>query len=384
MQRNNIGFGLLLVFLLFTGCIEPFVPRIESGAEDVFVVSGEVTDQPGYQYVDISRASSLKELLYVPVSGCLVNIEDDKGNTFNLEEIEAGKYRVWMNEENLGSGISYRVRVTTPSGDEILSDFDRMSACAAIDSVHYERKEMIAPNTGKNLNGLQFYVDFHGTDSDSRYYRWTADETWEYHAPLPMTYYYDGTTHKIWPPDYTYSKCWSTLPAKSIFTLTTSNLVSNSFKMLPLHYVDNTTNRLLIRYSVLITQHALSDAAYVFWEQLRINNEKQGNLYEKQPLSIKGNLHNTTHPGIMVLGFFGASSVSRKRIFVDGITDMDITDGSFCSPEELGMGGWKNIMPWEYPVYFVYINFQLYTLQKTCTDCRALGGTINKPDFWPN
>jgi hypothetical protein len=234
---------------------------------------------------------------------------------------------------------------------------------------------------------LQFYIDFHSDDTENRYFRWVADETWEHHAPFPMEYYYDGTTHRIRPPDYTYQVCWSTRPDEHIFTLSTLNLVSNSYKMFPLQYVDNTSNKLLVKYSVMISQYALSRAAFVFWEQLRINSDEQGGLYEKQPLPVEGNLHNLSNPDKKVVGFFGAGSVTQKRVFLNGITDMDITDGAYCSPEELGMGGFKNILPYEYPVYYTYLSENgeraLRTLQITCVDCRALGGTIVKPDFWP-
>lgn len=370
-----------------TGCIEPYVPKIEGSTNEIYVVTGEVNDIAGYQFVSVSMASSIGEPEYIPLSNCSVAIEDDNGNNFTLEEYEAGKYQVWIDKQYLSPGNSYRVNLRTPSGEEIQSDFDRMPETSVIDSVYCERKDTYERNTGLPLKGMQFYVDFHSIDPENRYFRWVADETWEHHAPLPMEYYYDGTTHRIRPPDYTYQVCWTTRPEDHIFTLSTLNLVSNSYKMFPLQYVDNTSNRLLIKYSAMISQYALSRAAFVFWEQLRINSDAQGGLYEKQPLPVEGNLKNLSNPDKKVIGFFGASSVARKRIFIDGIKDMDIGDGAFCSPEELGIGGWRNVEIWEYPVYFTYVvidgSRQLRTLQRTCVDCRELGGTIVKPDFWP-
>jgi hypothetical protein len=377
----------ILVFLVLSGCIEPYVPKIEGSADEVYVITGEVKNLPGYQTLAVSRASSISDPKYMPLSSCLILIEDDKGNSFTMEEYDAGKYRVWMDQHELVPGNSYRVRVKTPSGEEIQSDFDRMPNPSVIDSIYFERKDAFQKNTGLPVKGLQFYIDFHSDDTENRYFRWVADETWEHHAPLPMEYYYDGATHRIRPPDYTYIICWSTKPEEHIYTLSTFNIVSNRYKMFPLQYVDNTTNKLLIKYSAMISQYALSRAAFVFWEQLRINSDEQGGLYEKQPLPVEGNLHNLSNTGNKVIGFFGASSVAQKRIFADGISDMDITDGAFCSPEELGIGGWRNVDPSEYPVYFTYVSIegtrQLRTLQRTCVDCRALGGTIVKPDFWP-
>jgi hypothetical protein len=384
---NNYILLYIILFQMVTGCIEPYIPNIKESTQEIYVVSGEVTDLPGYQKINISMASSISDPKYIPLSNCTVSVEDDKGNVFILEEYEKGTYRVWMDQQYLVPGRSYRVNLRTPSGEEIQSDFDRMPNHSVIDSVYCERKETYQKNTGLPLKGMQFYVDFHSDDTENRYFRWVADETWEHHAPFPMEYYYDGTTHRIRPPDYTYQVCWSTRPDEHIFTLSTLNLVSNSYKMFPLQYVDNTSNKLLVKYSVMISQYALSRAAFVFWEQLRINSDEQGGLYEKQPLPVEGNLHNLSNPDKKVVGFFGAGSVTQKRVFLNGITDMDITDGAYCSPEELGMGGFKNILPYEYPVYYTYLSENgeraLRTLQITCVDCRALGGTIVKPDFWP-
>jgi hypothetical protein len=372
-----------LVLLAFSGCIEPYSPAISENGGNVYVVSGEVTDLPGYQYLTVSVASSISEPKYNPVSHCTGTIEDDKGNSFSMEEYETGKYRVWMDKTYLVAGIYYRLQLKMPTGENIQSDFDRMPGPSVIDSVYFNRQEKYINTIGMNVNGLQFYVDFHSDDTDNRYFRWVANETWEYHAPLPKVYYYDGSEHKVWPPDYSLQVCWSTKPDIHIFTLSTANLPSNSYQMFPVHYVSNSTNRLLIEYSVLLSQYSLSRAAFVFWEQLRINSDKQGGLYETQPLPVEGNLHNLSFPENKVIGFFGASSVAQKRIFVDGINDMDIPDGAYCSPEELGIGGWKNFATWEYPIYFIYDHYLIKSLQPSCVDCRALGGTLVKPEFWP-
>jgi len=383
-MKGRIIYGIGFIFLILPGCIESYVPGIKEDGQEIYVVSGEVTDLPGYQYLTVSLASSVSDPKYMPAGFCSATIEDDKGNSFHLEEYEPGKYRVWMDQQYLSSGTSYHVQVKTPTGEHIQSDFDRMPGNSIIDSIYYQRKEMYLSNSGMNVNGLQFYVDFHSDDTENRYFRWVADETWEHHAPYPRVYYYDGTIHKVWPPDYSLQICWSTKPDGHIFTLSTSNLVSNSYRMFPVHYVDNTTDRLYIKYSVLLSQYSLSPAAFVFWEQLRINSDKQGGLYETQPLPVEGNIHNVSFPDKKVIGFFGASSVTQKRIFVDGIRDMEIPDGAYCSPEERGVGGWKNFETWEYPIYFIYDLFLIKTLQKSCVDCRALGGSLVKPEFWPN
>lgn len=384
MLRNKNVLLLFIVLQLFTGCIEPYVPYLNESIVNSVVVNGEVSNQEGYQHVTVSSASAVSDPQYNPVSGCRGSIEDDRGNVFSLEEFEEGEYRVWIDHEHLAAGISYRVRIITPGGEEIVSDFDKMPECPPIDSIYYERKEKVTVNTEKTQLGLQFYIDLNASESDSRYFRWTVDETWEYNSGYPREHYYDGEFHDIRPSDYTYYTCWITKPVQDIFTLTTNTLISNSYKGVRVHFVDNTTNRLYVKYTALVRQHAISEAAYAFWEQLRINSKEQGGLYERQPSSVKGNLHNQTHPEMKVNGFFGAYSFTEKRIWVDGIRDMGVTDGYYCDAHKLGNVGWREFTPEDYPVYYtIWVGPEIRILDHNCIDCRDFGGGLTKPVFWP-
>jgi hypothetical protein len=382
-MRNRTWHIFILLFIL-TGCIEPYVPEIPEGAAESYVVNGHVTSVEGYQAVEISQTAALAEPHYLPVNGCQGFIEDGKGNTFDMYEYEPGKYHVWIDQAYLGPGNAYRLVLTMPSGEKIESDFDSMPQPATIDAIYYEREAKYDANRDMNLNGMQFYADIHSAGSAGGYYRFKAEETWEYHTPMLKEYYYDGTIHKVYPPENSmYHICWSTDDVAKIFTLTTKNLVSTDFVKFPLQYVDNTTNRLLVKYSTEISLYSLSQESYNFWEKIRINSEAKGQLYDTQPVTIEGNLHNRTNQDRKVIGFFDAASVVRKRVFLDAVTDMNIENGCPCGLEELGIGGWHNVEPWEYPVYFTYVNYQLYTLPLSCVDCRAVGGLPVKPSFWP-
>jgi hypothetical protein len=373
----------MIIFQVFYGCIEPYVPYLKESTVGGFVVNGEVSNQEGYQQVTVSLSSDISNPEYLPLPGCKGSIEDDHGNSFNLEEFEPGSYRAWMDQEHLKPGTSYMIRIHTPSGDEIVSDYDKMPQCPEIDSFYYELKDKVTVNTEKTQKGLQFLIDFSGKESDSHFYRWTVDETWEYNSGYPREHYYDGEFHDIRPPDYTYHTCWITKPVPGIFTLATNTLISNSYKGVRVHFVDNSTNRLYVKYTALIKQHAISEAAYAFWEQLRINSQEQGGLYERQPLSVKGNLHNLSHPEMIIKGFFGAYSFTSKRIFVGGIRDMGVTDGYYCDAHILGNMGWREFGPEDYPVYYtIWVGPEVRILDHNCIDCRDFGGSLTKPDFW--
>jgi hypothetical protein len=383
MLLNSRYLLSFMVFLLLDGCIEPYVPHLHGEAEDIYVISGEVTNHEGYQFVNVSLAAPIDKPTSIPVNDGALSIEDDQGNVFNMEGFSAGQYRVWIDQQFLHSGTSYRLRIKLSNGEEILSDYDMMHDCPNIDSVYYSRQKTISPVTGDNVEGLQFYVDFQGSESDTRYYRWSALETWEHHSPWPIEMYYSGRIYVVDPPDYSLSVCWITEPYPRVYTLSTNHLASNGYIRMPVNFDDNTTTKLYIGYSVLVTQHALSEPAYNYWEQLRINNDHIGGLYEKQPLPVTGNLKNISDPGKKVLGFFEASGTSERRIFVDGIKDMGIYYDSICSPYPLGRIGWREYPRSTWPIYLVRYNDATLIVDINCIDCRYYGGVLQKPEFWP-
>lgn len=385
MPQTNIIIKFLILAIMLPSCIMTYEPHIDSKNINKFVVSGQVTDNSDYQTVSVSTASPIGDPQYIPVSGCYVRIFDDKGNEFVMQEAEVGIYKGRIERNYLTPGTSFKVEILTSDGINIDSDFDQMSECPVVDSVYYIRKEIQTNIRNQITRGLQFYIDLNCGNINSHFFRWEVIETWEYHVDFPREWYYDGTIHHIYPPDYSRKVCWSTKLVKNIYTLSTQDLVENKYYMLPLNFVDNHTSRLMYGYSLLINQIAMSEAAYSYWDQLRINSSEQGGLYEKQPLSIRGNLHNNTNPDQVVLGFFSASSVKSKRIFVRDVENFAFDFTTYCSPDTLRVGGLHSIDPSEYPAFLEGNKIKYFPIQLSqyCVDCMSLGGTTIKPDFWP-
>ncbi len=374
---------ILSVLLLLNACIKPFDPVIDTNSGNKYVVSGRVTDSAGWQEVEISMTSNVEKPAYIPVSSCQVAILDDLGNVFSLVEDIPGHYRVWMDQENLQAGTSFQVKIKTPDGDELLSGFDKMPKGPALDPVYYQIEDVPTTDPDKDSRIMQFYVDLNAGGDYSQFYMWEVYETWEYHAEHAAEFYYDGTFHQISPPDSSNLVCYMTSIVKEVFTISTKSLSQNSVKQYPLHAIDGRSSRLAILYSMLVRQLAMNEEAYNYWEQLRINSNNEGGLYEKQPLAIKGNIVNLTNPEKDVLGYFFAASESSERNFfkeVEGITLNYFTD---CFVEGLGRGGWSEYKTNDFPVYYFFDYGSVRILSYDCVDCRVAGGKTEKPVFWP-
>ncbi|MBN2349215.1 MAG: DUF4249 domain-containing protein [Bacteroidales bacterium] len=385
MNRNRKKLQALF-FLFLIGCIEPFTPDL-GDYQKTLVVDGNITNKDGYQYISIGYYSGVgEEKKYVPELRCQVSVLDDKGNIFNFEEYHLGNYKGLIGQEFLTPGRKYRLYFRTQEGKEYESEFDELLACPPIDSLYYEIQERGTYDIDNPEYGIQFYVKTDATGDYADNYLWKHDETWEYHSKYLLEYYYDGNYRKFNGKKDSLFFCWKTETVNEIFTISAKQYTEKKL-IVPVRYVSNQTNHLKIGYSLLVKQYSLSDAAYEFWNKVKKQVQESGGLYETQPERILGNIKCISNPEEMVLGFFYASAVQEKRIFVDGKFDFYIYDYP-CMPQEADEDA---------EVFFNFI-FSLkkehfpYWLLKTptfydlidqeCVDCRKRGGTLTKPEFW--
>jgi hypothetical protein len=255
--------------------------------------------------------------------------------------------------------------------------------------VYYEPEGVPNVNPQIAVEGIRFFVDLDAESVPTRNFMWELTETWEFHSVYPIEWYYDGALHHVLPPSDSLRICWQTNFQKNVFTLTTKNFSKNRYNHFPLHLVDNySSSRLQFGYSLLVRQYALSDQAFAYWQKIQYNSNDQGGLYEKQPMVLKGNLHNLTNPEQQVLGFFGAGEVKSKRIFIKSVEGMPILYDRGCSADgEIPRRMKLNAIPFTaFPAYLyaTEYGFLFIFLEPYCYDCRkAAGGDTIKPAFWP-
>jgi hypothetical protein len=160
-------------------------------------------------------------------------------------------------------------------------------------------------------------------------------------------------------------------------------------KKFPIRFVTNETDRLKVKYSILLNQYSLNEREYAYWDKLKSMTRDVGSLYDITPSSIPNNLYCIQDPTVEALGFFSVSARKSKRIFIkDQFSGQpNIYNADNCISDTLS-GVW-NVLPglnstvWlleqnygpEPPPYTVITNF------KGCADCTVRGTNI-KPLFW--
>lgn len=369
---------ILISILFFNSCIEEFKPALDKQEINKYVINGKITNQEGYHVVYISKSSEIDNPQKNPVSNCDVKIKDDQGNIFQLSEYEKGEYKAFIEKSYLKTGNAIKIEIITPEGDLIQSEYDTLTNCPEISDFYYSIEERLTSDPENDLPTIQFYIDYNGSNSNARFIKWNLEETWEYHSEYPLKWYYDGIIHMLEEPDYSKQICWTHRFIPENFILSTENITENIYFKFPLHSIPNTSNKLAIGYSLLIKQYALSKSAYIYYEKLNSNIINDGGLYESQPQQIKGNLLNVTNPDETVLGYFEVSGIQTKRIYFEPIIDFPLNMTDICEPTPVYIAFLKGAY------CYIWISDDVYFLDDHCVDCTVLGGTTEKPEYWPN
>ncbi|MFN8206450.1 MAG: DUF4249 domain-containing protein [Bacteroidales bacterium] len=407
MRQIKWGFLLIFLIIFLQSCLEPYFPELPDDEVNTIVIFGGISDKGGYNYLQVSLATNISQPEYFPVTGCTGYVADESGKKWNIESTGEGNYRVYIAKENLVPGRKYKLYMKSPLGVEFESEEEMMPASSQLDSIYYKWETHQTSIPEVSPTGLQFYADMKGGPDDAKYYRWIVQESWEYHSPYPIDYYYDGSSKSIkrmFPPDYSKMICYSTVDMPKIFTMKTANLAENKYEGFSLHFIPNTDEKLLYAYSVMVKQVALSEKAYQYWEYLRQNVEDQSGLYQKQPLQIQGNIHalnaydstlvtpsstsgdsasSRTYSSKRVLGFFTVSSEKEARITLNNIPDLEVDLSNYCRPwvpKSGGIGPYLKAVGWGKIIYMVGPDS---LADESCFDCRLRGGTTVKPAFLP-
>jgi len=380
MQISSLRILLFIVLIVSSSsCIEEYVVHVDK-YENSIVVEGLMTNLPGPYEVTLATTSSLNSVEYKPLSGAVVAISDDLGRSVLLSESDAGKYTTTDN--SFVGVIGHKYKLTIEYSDKLYStDFVELKEPVDIDRVYFEIEERDIDVYPYKSFGYQFFVEPVESSFDSTYLYFKMLETYKFNSDFPIDFVYDYETDSIipYPEPMEYFTCWKTdLVPEIVVDAGIKQDGGKAAKNILLHYIDNTTRKFSIRYSVLIQQLRIDAETYLFLKRLEEQSSNEGSLYTTQPFQVVGNVYNTKNENERVLGSFIVAGASEKRVFVDRPSGVPF-HYSVCLPDYEGMNDLRRLQP---PVYISREDNGKATGPPACFDCRLKGGTVKKPDFW--
>jgi hypothetical protein len=371
MKRSQM---ILVILLAAVACRQPYDPPVVSSGVTYLVVEANLNPQ-GLTSILLTKSVPLERANSIsPEVNAQVTVEGKDNTIRPLAHIGNGRY----NNSNLALtiGNEYRLHIKTVGGKEYFSEYVKARKTPVIDSIGYELES----------EGLRVQAHAHDATNQTRYYRWDFDETWEIRSVFPSPYIYDNTIKDIRNriyPDEDVSVCWKYESSSTIVLANTTRLQNDIVYKAPVQFIPNGSEKLAVRYSILLRQYSLEKAAYNFYELMRKNTEDIGNIFSPQPSEIRGNISNVNDSKEYVLGYVTASTVESRRTFIQ-IPWRYFQDCQIYKVPDI---------PDSVKFYFgpggPYIPFAFDEPPPTwsgsslvCVDCTLRGGNTTKPSYW--
>lgn len=303
-------------FLLFVGlfvsfsCVDPIDLKLASN-EERLVVDGVITSAPGPYTIKLSTTLPFDNTQVLPAffkakANAIVSISDNDGNLVTLIEKKAGIYETPVGF-NAQIGKTYTLSIRLDDGREYESAPETLSQVPTLDSIHHEYivyKRLIRNSQGSyvevSATGFRLAAEWLDPATERNYYRWELSGIFEFFSITDVP---------------TIKQCWAPLDR-----LESTVLLSDD----EFYDGNQTVNDLAIilydrptHFLTTVTQYALSENAYKFWTSYQAQQFNTGSIFDPAPAPIVGNMRSLTNPDETVIGFFGASGVSVKKLLIN-------------------------------------------------------------------
>lgn len=319
MRRSRI-YILAFILLGMVGCVEEIDLVTEEEFESALVIEATITDEMKRQVILLSRAYLLEEEGPSPENNAQVRVSDDLGNTFEFQQVSSGQYE--SNVQFMAEpGRTYQLEVTTNDGRNYGASSEELSGISQIDDLY------VARDFNENGDeGVSVYVDSFDPTGNSKFYRYTYEETYKIIAPrynpqdLDYEFIYEGNVavgvnYFLVPKPEQQQICYSTDASNDIIIESTTLLDDDSIDRFRVRFLGRDNYIISHRYSILVRQYVQSVEAYAFYRALKDFGESDNIFSESQPGFLSGNVFSNTDQDENVIGFFQVSSVDSKRIY---------------------------------------------------------------------
>jgi len=390
---------ILLVFLLIisaNSCIDPYYLELED-YESLLTVEGLITDEEVSYTIKLSRTFQSENEAPTMVAGAEVSILDESGISAVFHEFEPGIYKSDSLQFTGRVGGTYTLHIKTEDGLEYSSDGCTMTAVPEIDSIYYEVDSEFFDQGTIEEPGIRIYLDAGLGDADSRYIRWEYEEVWKFYVPHPIEDRYVGP-HEYESIPTENSVCWGYNQSKEVLIHSVQEQNNDRISRQAIHFIaPRRSNRLLWQYHILVRQYSLSKQEFLFWKNLKEVTEGEGDIFEKQPFPVLGNIRCNNKEDEKVLGSLQVSAVKSMERYISykQIKELDIpsyeypceiipviSENMFDLNYRILLN--KGYLFYKYGPYFAWDGSSIMAFLFTnaeCADC-SLTGDPKKPDFW--
>ena len=324
--------GFVLVMVLVSGCIDPFV-YTPGSVDKYYVIFGNITDQPGPYTVKITTSIPLdRSARSEDVKGAKVTITDDAGASDHLVDMGAGIYRTTSIQGQVGR--SYVLHVTTPDGEQFASSPEKIIPVGNLSNFRAEFVENVDSTNlpQRNIaNGFNLFLNSELDPEQEGHVFWKWSATFEYTTNPENKGYWLGT--KIWVPTpevcsgfyvdrtgrliqfgaCTCCTCWHTFYNDRPLLSDVNTVRNNTIIDAPVGFI-SVSGRFTNKVVVILNQESVSPTVYKFWQSVKDASNLGSELFQSPPAKTIGNIRSVDENAKYVLGVFSAAAVRSDTL----------------------------------------------------------------------
>jgi hypothetical protein len=318
---------------------------------DIIVVDGTVTNlaEPQFILLNYSRADRLTGRFgTLPITKAQVEVAMDSSVVTSAHETTDGRYQLPADFKGQ-IGHTYQLRLTLSDGTHYESTQQVMPPAARIDKIRaqFNLKSLSPPVRGYYTSGHDVFIELQDPADQRNYYRWDwvdyEPQHWcrtcqqgfySIYNPIELS---TGNAYRsgpdlyencFYPPnirpdnpaygitlDYPCrTQCWELLPSYNVTLFddqyANGGLIPN-FKVAAIPFYQHGPCLVSVR------QSSLTPDAYRYFKLFQVQTQNTGGLADTPPTAPVGNVHNTANSKEVVVGYFTASGVFSKSVYID-------------------------------------------------------------------
>ena len=379
-MRKAIGLVFVLLATLL-GCRTPYEPEVPATELRVLVVEGYLDTEGLKSELKLSRTAPLgASSAFIPELRAKVVIKSASGQVFPLTETGLGTY---IFERNIDEKQTYLLEIELSSGERYVSESLQPIVTPEIIDAGFKRDE----------EGVEVFVSTQG-NANADDFLWTFEETWIYRPRIRSPYIYvpeikDVRERKEAEQN---SLCFKTESSPGILLETSSRFRDQVVFQKTITEIPEGDERIMERYSALISQKGIASKDVAFWEILKKNTEDIGSIFSPLPSLIGGNIKSLDAAKSPVIGQVSLGVIRQRRIYINQVqvSPWNYLDPNFndCVIEldpvfrmdyQVIFGNGAVVPARPLMVGTTIVGY--YPATKRCTDCSLYASKL-KPTFW--
>lgn len=300
MKRSLIGVGVVFLALLFTSCVDQIPFGLKESTNQYLIIDASIrdTDNRHLVTVKINGASSGGFQADQPVNGASISIVRSDGATYDfVNSNEKGEY--WNSNLRPKQGYEYKLNVVY-DGIEYESSSESLLSSLPVESVYTLVTNEARNNEIGNVVKTELvnvFADAQLPTDEDVYIKYGVAGTYEYREI--------GTQTNLNP-----GFCWvdETIELDNISLATNMDLPTG--KLADQFVIQRIIDyRFSTNYCMKVYQERISKGAFTFWKSVENEYSRTGDIFEKPPGILRGNIIETQETDVSAVGLFSIAAV---------------------------------------------------------------------------